>query len=494
MAKKLKIVSIASEVAPFAKTGGLADVARSLPKAMKRLGHDVIIIMPFYSKAIDPAEHGLKKILSDVQVDLNEQESVTVNYWQGYLMKGLPVYFVEQKKYFSQRKALYGVGDDNVRFFVFNVAALKLVSLLKFEADIIHCHDWQTGLIPYLLKNDYRYSKTLGKAKTVYTIHNLVFQMGRNWWEVPADKKDYGKKALPKSSNPDFAYVNFAKRAILSADVVNTVSEQYREEIMTPKFGQDLHRILRHREERLFGIVNGIDYKAFNPAVDKSLYRNYDYRKIHRKKLNKERLQKEFGLPVNMNLPVICTTSRVTFQKGFELILKVMDQIMRHDVQMVILGAGDKHYIKELKKQAKRYPKKLIVIPSHEQTLRYETAVYAGADLFLLPSHHEPCGINQLKAMRYGCIPVVRRVGGLHDTVKNYSPATNQGTGFVFNQFDEWALYEALVRSLETHKYKDNWRQLVVRAMKQSNSWELPAKKYLALYKKALSLNGKTKR
>ncbi|NTU98567.1 glycogen synthase [Candidatus Falkowbacteria bacterium] len=490
MSNKLKIVSISSEVAPFAKTGGLADVARSLPKALKRLGHDVVMIMPFYGKIIDVEEHNLKMIMRDVKIYLNDTEAVTVNFWQGYLMKGLPIYFVEQKKYFSQRKALYGSDHENVRFFIFNAAALKLLSLLKFEADIIHCHDWQTGLVPFLLRNDFRYSKTLRKAKTIYTIHNLVFQMGHNWWEVPPAKKDFGKKALPKISNPDFENINFAKRAILHADVVNTVSEQYREEIMTRRFGQDLHHILRNRQDRLFGIINGIDYRTYNPANDKQLFKNYDYRKIHRKKLNKEFLQQKLKLPIDRDMPIISLTSRVTFQKGFELVMPLLEPLTGLDVQIIIMGDGDKKYISELKKQQKKHPKKLVWIPfSRNKSL--ETLVYAGSDVFLLPSHHEPCGINQLIAMRYGCIPVVRRVGGLHDTVTNFNPRTNRGTGFSFSSFNTYSLFATIIRALEDFRHKEVWRSLTVRAMKESNSWELPAKKYLALYKKAIKLNGK---
>jgi starch synthase len=486
MAVKLKIASIASEVAPFSKTGGLADVARSLPKALKRLGHDVIVITPLYGKMIDSAAHHLKLIASDIKISLDDKESISVNFWQGYLMKGLPVYFVEQKKYFSQKKTIYDYNNNNVRFYIFNIAAIKLLQHIKYQADIVHCHDWQTGLIPYLLKTEHRQTRLFAKTKTVYTIHNLVFQMGRNWWEVPAEKKDFGKKKLPSIHGEDFQFVNFAKRGILHADLVNTVSEQYREEIMTKHFGQDLDKILRSREESVFGIINGIDSRVFNPSADKSIFKNYDYRKIHRKKLNKEYIQEELGLPVDGDIPLFCSTSRLTFQKGFQLITAVLDKIMRHDIQLVILGTGEKGYIKDLKLCAKRYPKKLLVIPSHEQTLKYENQVYAGADFFLLPSHHEPCGINQLKAMRYGCIPIVRRVGGLHDTVKNYNPATGAGTGFSFLQFDEWALFEAIIRALEAKKHKQDWRDLVVRAMKESNSWELPAKKYILLYKKAL--------
>lgn len=485
MPQKLKIVSIASEVAPFSKTGGLADVARSLPKALKRLGHEVIVITPLYEQVIDKERHGLKLVCENDEVYFNSKESERINCWKGYLLRGLPIYFIENKKYFSQRKSLYGSEHENARFLVFDVAALRLISLLKYEADIVHCHDWQTGLIPFYLKTQFRYSKTLSQAKTVFTIHNLAFQLGRNWWEIPAAKKDYGRSRLPHIADKNIETVNFAKRAILSADMISTVSEQYREEILTKKFGQDLHRILRNREDRLFGIVNGIDYKAYNPDNDPGLFKNYNCRKIHSKKLNKESVQKKFGLSINPKIPILCTTSRVTFQKGFQLIAGIMDHLARLDLQMIIIGSGDKNYIKELQKYAKKYPKKLAVVPSHEENQKYETLVYAGSDLFLLPSHHEPCGINQLIAMRYGCIPVVRKVGGLNDTVANFNPATGKGTGFNFEQFDEFSLFGAIIRALEIYKIENLWQKLVARAMQESNSWEIPAKKYVSLYRKA---------
>src|SRR6056297_274831 len=274
--KKLKIVSISSELSPFSKSGGLGDVARSLPKALKRLDNQVICITPLYGKMIDKEKYNLKLVYKNVELRINSQDRVKVNYWKGYLMEDLPVFFVENKKYFSQRKKLYGSKHENVRFLIFDVAALKLISLLKFEANIIHCHDWQTGLIPFYLQTGFRYSRTLKRAKTVFTIHNLIFQFGKNWWEVPPEKKDYGRQRLPHLDNERIEFINFAKRAILSADVINTVSEKYREEVMTKKFGQDLHRVLKNRENRLFGIINGIDYKAYNPLNDGSLFKNFD--------------------------------------------------------------------------------------------------------------------------------------------------------------------------------------------------------------------------
>ncbi|OGF25449.1 hypothetical protein A2331_05325 [Candidatus Falkowbacteria bacterium RIFOXYB2_FULL_34_18] len=488
MSKVLKIVSIVSEIDPFSKSGGLADVARSLPKAIKRLGHDVIAITPLYGKIIDKKKYDLKLIYENVDLYINSEDVVRVNYWQGYMMEGLSVYFMECPKYFSKRKTLYGSSCENKRWMIFDVAALKLISLLKFNADIVHCHDWQTGLIPFYLKTKFRYSKTLSKAKTIFTIHNLIFQLGKNWWEVPLKNKDYGHKRLPHFSNPDLENINFAKRAILSADVISAVSEKYRDELMTRQFGQDLHQILRNRKDRLFGIVNGIDYKSFNPNNDPGLFRNYNCKKIHRKKLNKEYVQKKFCLPVNPDIPLVCTTSRITFQKGLALVSEIAEELMNLDMQLIMLGDGDKNYIKELKRISRKYPKKFIWIP-FTGNAQYETLLYAGADFFLLPSHYEPCGINQLKAMRYGCIPIVRRVGGLHDTVIDFDPTTCDGTGFVFEKFNKFSMYRAIVRALENFHYKDVWKNMILRAMQESNSWEIPAKKYVTLYKKALRVS-----
>jgi len=479
----LKIASICSEVAPFSKTGGLGDVARNLPKFLSKIGHEVIIITPLYDRLINKKKNGLKLIFQDVSLKLNGQETANINFWEGRTKEGLPIYFVEGKKYFSRHKRIYGLSYENVRFLIFDIAALKLLTLLEFKADIIHCHDWQTGLIPFYLKNDFYDSETLKAAKTIFTIHNLVFQFGHNWWEIPGKLRDNGKKPLPLTSDPEMERINFTKRAILHADAINTVSEQYCEEIMTKNFGQDLHRILSNRQKKLFGIINGIDYNAYNPKLDPGLPVNYDYHEIGKKNGNKEHLQKLFKLPVNAEIPLVGLTSRVTFQKGFQLIIKILERLAELDIQIIIMGDGDKKYIDQLKKYCKKFPKKLVWVPFDADR---ETLVYAGADIFLLPSHHEPCGINQLIAMRYGCIPVVRLVGGLYDTVENYNSKTKKGTGFVFAGFDALSLYEILVRAIEAYHDKKIWNKLMIRAMRESNSWEIPAKKYEALFKKTI--------
>ncbi|MDP3900631.1 MAG: glycogen/starch synthase [bacterium] len=489
--KKLNIIHVASEVDPFSKSGGLADVTRSLSKAQKRLGHDVCLITPLYEQLIDKKKHGLKLIEKNIEIVINSKDTVKVNFYRGYLMHGLPVYFVENNKYFCKRKTLYGSTHENARFMVFNVAALRLINMLKLQPDIIHCHDWMAGLIPFYIKTKFHYTKDLSKTKTLYTIHNLVFQFGQNWWEVPPKLKDYGKSKLPSLDDKNIEYINFAKRAIMSADAINTVSENYAQEIMTKKFGQDLHHILKNRQHKVFGIINGIDYHAYNPATDNNIYKKYNAKSIHGKKNNKKYLQQKFGLNVDNEVALISMTSRIVFQKGFELLLKIAEQILKLNIQLIVIGAGDKDYIKKLERLAKHYPKRLVVIPSHEQNQKYETLIYAGSDMLLLPSHHEPCGLNQMIAMRYGCVPIVHKVGGLYDTVVNYSVKNNTGTGFVFNNFDTYELYGAIIKALENFKNAKHWRQIVIRDLQQSNSWEIPAKKYLSLYKKIINGNEK---
>lgn len=483
--KPLKIVSVSSEVAPFSKTGGLGDVAGYLPQFLQGIGNEVIIITPYYEQIIDKEQHGLELVHQDIKIHINGDNPLAFNVWRGFL-KNIPVYFIENKKYFSCRKSLYGSSHENARFMAFDIAALKLLDVLGFKADIIQCHDWQTGLMPYYLKNDFKDSETLKNSKTIFTIHNLAFQFGHNWWEIPGNERDNGKKPLPSINDPEIEKINFSKRAILHSDAINTVSEQYREEIMTKNFGQDLHRVLSHRQSRLFGIVNGIDNDAYNPMNDPGLIKNYSSGDIHNKKANKAQLQQIFGLPVEPDVPLIGLTSRVTFQKGFDLILPILEYILRLDIQVIVMGDGDKRYIDVLKKNCKKHPKKIAWVPFDPSK---ETLIYAGTDMFLLPSHHEPCGINQMIAMRYGSVPIVRHVGGLSDTVKAYNPRTKRGTGFSFVHFDTYALHGAIIRALETYKYPEIWKGISIQAMEESNGWEIPAKKYEALFKKIIKNN-----
>jgi starch synthase len=483
--KPLKIVSISAELDPFSKTGGLADVARSLPKSLHRLGHDVIAITPLYGKMIDREKHKLEKIYSDVKLQIDKENTVKVSYYRGELMPGLLVYFVRCDKYFGRKKWPYGSSREGARFYLFDVAALKLISLLKFKADIIHCHDWHTGLIPYLKKKRFQRSKTLANAATVFTIHNLTFQAGMNWWEIPVKNRDKGKSALPLFKDEKTSYINFAKRGILNADIINTVSETYADEIIKKNFGQDLHRILVNRKHKLFGVVNGIDYNRYNPKTDKNIKKRYTIDNIHRKIVNKRHLQKMLKLPIDDRTPVIGFTSRIAEQKGFDLLLDILPTLLLRDVQFVIMGDGDKTLIERINKIKKKFPGKIHQFPFHTNP-ELESLIYAGGDFLLLPSRFEPCGTTQMIAFRYGCVPIVRSTGGLSDTVDNFDPVDyEKGNGFTFKNYKSQELLVAITRGLETYKYKDVWKDLMRRGMRASFSWELPAKKYLELYKKA---------
>ncbi|MDD5567118.1 MAG: glycogen/starch synthase [Patescibacteria group bacterium] len=484
MRKILKIVSVSAETAPFAKAGGQADVARSLPKAMRRLGHQVIAIMPLHG-VIDTAQYGLKKIADEVPIQIDDKNTRMASFWRGELMRGLPIFFVDNPEYFGRYKFIYGSKNDNRRFMFFSLAALKLLTLIDFQPDVIHCHEWHTGLIPYYLKKRLHDNKFYEDTATLFTIHNLSFQMGQDWWTVPPEKKDYGHSRLPDFSDKEaITCINFAKRAILYADVINTVSEQYAQEILTQEYGQDLHRILLNRKNRVFGIINGIDYFDFNPSTDPGLVKNYDFNSLHRKEKNKLFLQKEFGLPQNAEIPLIGMVSRITEQKGFDLIMEILEPLMRQDVQLVIVGGGEKKYEKYFRRSAKRFPNKIGVHLEFDVTRASQ--IYAGSDMFLMPSRFEPCGLGQLISLRYGSVPIVNAVGGLVDTITDFNPKTRKGNGFIFKRYDSRDLLIALTRAIVNYKYSDYWRDLVVHGMQQSYSWEIPAKKYIKLCRLAL--------
>jgi starch synthase len=486
---KLKIAHVSSEVDPFSRSGGLASVAASLPKAHRELGHAVIVITPFYQKLINPEQHRLELVFGDEPIFLGEQLVGRAALWRGYLAENLPIYFIANQEFFGHQAGqyLYGAPKENLQFLFFDLAVLTFLKKLDWRPDILHCHDWHSGLIPYFLKERFRRDEFWHQTATVFTIHNLVYQLGHNWWEIHNGDRDDGRSGLPPlEDGKRMERLNFAKRAILNADVINTVSETYREEILTKDFGEDLHRILKNREQIVFGIVNGIDYNEYNPLTDPGLPHHYSEKSSQRKKANKESLQARFNLKVSPETPLLCMTSRIAEQKGFELLLEIAEQIMRWPAQLLIMGNGDSEITKKITRVANRYPERLVVVPFDKQ---YETAVYAGADMFLLPSRFEPCGINQMIAMRYGCIPIVHHIGGLADTVVNFNPVTGKGNGFTFNRYQALDFWTAITRALETYKYQSVWQRLVLISMGEANSWKIPAKKYIDLYRVGLKLH-----
>lgn len=483
--RPLTIAIIAAEVAPFSKSGGLADVTHALPKHLRGIGHDVSVVTPYYSfiaRRPTPPNH-----IGDVIVRFGAKE-YPVRFYRDVLTEHsqVPVYFVGQDELFGDREKIYGYPDDNLRFLVFNQAVFLLFEFLGHIPDILHCHDWQTGLIPNILKSEYEKKLLWRDVVSVFTIHNLLYQMQGMWYEQPAVKRDRGQGAPPKDA-AKIRTTNFTLRAIKNADVINAVSVRYAEEILTKKFGEGLDHVLRRRKDRVFGIINGIDYTIFNPSFDPHLKIHYDWNSLDKKMENKAALQKEFILPVKGEVPLIGLVHRLTEQKGFSLIMEILPILLRQPVQIAIVGPGDRIYTTFFRHMAKKYPQQVAIHLEFSESMA--SRIYAASDMFLMPSRYEPCGVSQLISLRYGSIPIVHKTGGLADTITDFDPRTGVGTGFNFHTYTGLDLLMAMTRAIETFKYPRVWEHLTWQAMRQSFSWELPAKQYIDLYRRAIALH-----
>ncbi len=479
----LKVLFLTAEAVPFAKTGGLADIAGSLPKAMRRLGHDIRVAMPRYGR-IDIDRFGLREMIPAFPVPMNRHEE-QASVWQGLMAPDVPVYFVDNAKYYD-RDGIYMYPDDAERFVFFCRACLEMLGRVGWCPDVIHCNDWHTAIVPNWLKTLYRDDPCLGKAATVYTVHNLAYQgiFGHRVLEI-AGIAEYGFMYHPEMAELA-ELVDLMARGIYFADVVNTVSPTYAKEILNPGFGERLDPLLRTRNENLFGILNGLDYDLVNPSTDPHIAQQYDVDHLAKREQNKLDLQREANLPENQSVPLIGLVSRLSDQKGFDILGDVIDHVLDLNVQFVLMGTGDPHYHEMLSRIAVAYPKQVAVFLTFSAHM--EQKIYAGSDIFLMPSRIEPCGLGQMVAMRYGSIPLVRSTGGLADTVQNYDPATDEGNGFSFERYDRWALFATIVRALENYKYKGTWRKLQVRGMSADLSWQASAAKYADLYRRAVEL------
>lgn len=474
----LNIATIASEVAPFSKSGGLGDVTRSLPKALGALGHNVITITPFYLETSRQSFPRQEIGTATIKV---QKKNYRVRFLLAHINAQMPIIFIHCEELFFRHR-MYTFPDDNLRFYVFTLAAFEAMRQIKFAPDILHCHDWQTGLVPNMLVKKFAKENLFKKTSTLFTIHNLLFQMQGDWWAVPPSKHDRGKD-LPPTTAEKLKYVNFTRRGIMFADVINTVSERYAQEILTPEFGQGQEHKLQQRKDDVYGIINGIDYTVYNPVYDEHIWYKYDWNALDKKRKNKHKLQKMLKLEPNTDIPLLGVVHRLTEQKGFHLIQELLPVLMKQQLQIAIVGSGDKTMLREFKQWAKKYPRRLAIISPFTEEVG--SLVYAGSDIFLMPSRYEPCGISQLISLRYGSIPIVHETGGLSDTITNYNPKTGRGNGFVFSTYQPENFLVAIVRALETYKYPRIWEHLTWQAMRTSFSWELPAKKYTQLYRLA---------
>lgn len=475
----MNILMISGEVAPYAKTGGLGEVMAALPKAVHRQGHDVRVFMPLYGR-IDRRQFTLLPIGSSTLTVDNIPSPI--NFHASIAGQEVPIYFLESETYFPAEKNIYSPEHGNLPYYAFNLSVFNLLQTLDWIPDVIHCHDWHAGLVPNLIK--YLPDNSPYKnISTVLTIHNSAFVSVVSQFDIPVALQDDGLGELP-TSQERAPYLNFLKRGIKNADVVTTVSERYAQELLTKKTSHGLYDILKPREKDFFGIRNGVDYTFWNPMYDKNLPVNYDLEIMHRKYDNKRALQHRLNLPIDDTVPMLGMNSRITEQKGFSLVFEIFDRLMAAGLQVVVVGEGKNEYMESLSEKMKQYPKQVSYQPYSEEM---GSLVYAGADIFLMPSLFEPSGLGQLISLRYGTIPVVRRTGGLADTITDYNLHIRTGNGFVFDDYTGEALGEAIGRALDVWHSKVRWWQLMLRAMAMSYSWEIPAKKYVKIYHTAIS-------
>ena len=479
----MKILFVASEVSPFAKTGGLADVAGSLPKALKKKGHDVRIIMPLY-QCVETGGFTIKKARKGVEALIGGV--IEKGMLRQTSLDDIPVYLIDRKEYF-QRPYLYGTPagdypDNSRRFGFFCRGAVDLLKKLDFRPDVIHCHDWQTALVPTIIRYELQDDPFFMKTALVYTIHNLAYQ-GLFEREALADL-GLDPSCFTMDRLEYYGKVNLMKGGILTADVVNTVSTSYCREIQTEEMGCGLQGVLRQRDHDLYGILNGIDYQDWNPATDPALFKNYTATALSGKAANKKALQKALGLEQSPHTPLLGMITRLSAQKGMDLLEKLLPKFKAAKLQLVILGTGDERYMKMLSAFQKKGTDNISIHLSFDNVLARR--VYAASDMFLMPSHYEPCGLGQLIALRYGAIPVVRKTGGLGDTVFDARDGFREPNGFTFDDYTPKAFWGAVTRAIETFGERKVWDKMVRSGMNSDYSWEHSAGEYEAMYEKAL--------
>ena len=473
-----KILYAGAEVMPFAATGGLGDVLGSLPAAVKRKNPDcdVRVVMPLYGQ-IKAEWRDKMTFVKYLMVPLSWRSL----YCGIFALEkdGVTFYFLDNEYYFK-RNALYGSYDDAERFSFFSVAVLEMMRVLDFYPDVLHANDWQTALTVIKLKGAYKNLPGYADIKAVYTIHNIEYQ------------GVYGKEILndvfalrpEDASIVDYnGAINLTKGAVVCADYVTTVSPNYAKEIQTETYSSGLHYILREYAYKIDGIVNGIDYDYYNPQEDPEIPNSYYWRALSGKKKNKEALQKQFGLDVNPDVPVIAMISRMASHKGFDLVLSIFDEMMQGDVQFILLGTGEAQYETFFAEAAKRYPGKASINLTYNRTL--SKLIYAGSDIFLMPSKSEACGLSQMIASRYGSVPVVRETGGLFDTIKPYG-FDGSGNGFTFASYNAYDMLYTIREAEKLFADKDSWKTLVKKVMRVDFSWDVSADKYIACYENLL--------
>jgi starch synthase len=476
----LNILLAASEVVPYAKTGGLADVAGALPKALARLGHNVRVVMPRYK--LEKIEACTERLSNELAVPFNFGERPVEVFVDR--SGEVPVYFIDAPEYFHRAK-LYGESDDIERFGFFSRAVLEFAKAVGERFDVIHLNDWMTGLIPAYLKTVYAGDPAFAGTKTLFTIHNIAFH------------GLFSPDQLPKLGLPGWIYraeggiefynvASALKSGLVFSDAISTVSPRYAAEIQTPEFGEKFDGLLRARSNDLFGILNGVDYDEWNPATDRYIAAKYSPTDLKGKRECKRDLLGSFGLPEDIDRPLIGCISRLSNQKGFDLIIPVAPQILDRGVNFVLLGSGEEAYERAFQALRDSHRSQVGVYLGFSNELAHK--IEAGADMFLMPSRFEPCGLNQMYSLKYGTVPVVRAAGGLDDTIENFDRTSLEGTGFKFDEYNPAQLLAKMYQALAVYQEPDQWRALMLNGMRADFSWDASAQHYVELYQKLVSV------
>src|SRR4029077_11739816 len=475
----MKILFVSSEGLPYSKTGGLADVVEALPKALVAVGHEVAVLLPRY--------HG-NKITSTIIYSVTIPLGDTLRFptlAEGQSVEGVRYFFVDDPAYFD-REQLYGdkSGDypDNAeRFAEFSRAAIEFTKRVWLP-DVIHCHDWQSALVPVLLRSQHATDPVVRSLPVVFTIHNLGYQ--GLFPQTVMRKIGLPDNLFTMDALEYYGKVNYLKGGLLFADYLTTVSRRYAKEIQTAEYGSGLEGVIRSRADRLVGILNGVDYGTWSPESDTFIAQNYSAHNLDGKKACKKNLLELFRLPAeNMDRPLIGVVSRFVDQKGFDLIALQADDLMKENVAIVALGAGAPEYEDLFKQLAEKFPGRVGVKIGYDNALAHK--IEAGADIFLMPSRYEPCGLNQIYSLRYGTVPVVRATGGLDDTIQNFDAKSQQGTGFKFESYDGPAMLDSVRAALQAYRDPKAWRALQANGMAKDFSWKTSALSYVTLYEAA---------
>lgn len=475
----MKIVIATAEAVPYVKTGGLADVAGALFKEYRRMKKDAYIILPLYKKIKES-----QPSLTDTGVKI--KVPVGSRVIEGRIFSQSSAYFIECEEFFA-REELYGTpegdyADNASRFVFFSRGILETCKTMNFQPDVIHCNDWQTGLVPLYLRTIYGADKFFRNTASILTIHNLGYQGLFPSSEMPLT--GLGWELFNPEGIEFYGKVNFLKAGISSADILNTVSNTYSKEILSKEFGCGLDGVLRNRVRDLYGVINGIDYEEWDPSRDDFIPAKYSHDDISGKAFCKKELMKSLFRPLDNldagRIPLIGMVGRLSAQKGLDLVLQSVNELLSIGVKLVILGKGDEIFHRSLSEIAKKYKGRVSVIIGFVEALAHR--IYAGSDFFLMPSRYEPCGLGQLIALRYGCIPIARKTGGLVDTVQDYEPLTSKGTGFLFSDYTPSAMQEAVKRALCVYTDKDKFQGMLVNGMQMDFSWKKSAKRYIKLY------------